>query len=60
MNVGYGAINQANESCKLCGADIYINKLGTDYKCMNPECILNEHHALELIKLVSSVLIKNE
>lgn len=44
MNVGYGNLNEQNpvdEICPICKSDIYINKWGTDYLCMNKECVLN-------------------
>lgn len=62
MNVGY--LNCSGESalklnqeatCPLCGSDIYMNKYGTDYKCMNASCDLSIK-ASELVKRIWGVL----
>jgi len=42
MNVGY--MNSGMEqdvSCPICGSNVYINKYGSDYRCVNTECALN-------------------
>jgi len=62
MNVGYSNTNNSSIEvevcCPLCGADIYINKHGTDYKCMNRECVLFEYIASELVVKINSVQLK--
>jgi hypothetical protein len=42
MNMGYSTNkHNINVSCPVCGSDIYGNKYGTDFHCMNDKCFLN-------------------
>jgi NAD-dependent DNA ligase len=56
MNVGYmNAGMNFDSNCPLCGDDVYVNKYGTDYKCMNEECVLNRKASV-VIDEINSVL----
>ena len=56
MNVGYMNVGMSNDvSCPICGSNVYINKYGSDYRCMNTDCFLNKK-ASESIKEIQSVL----
>lgn len=58
MNRGYAnsmSSNPVDEVCCLCGSDIYINKYGTDYCCMNKDCKLNKG-SMKLIKEIDKVM----
>jgi len=57
MNVGYTSrlFPNVEAECPICGSDIYVNKLGTNYKCANEKCLLNDG-ASELIDKINSVL----
>jgi hypothetical protein len=66
MNVGYSGIlcdwEEVNKkSCPICGSDIYVGKLGLDYKCVNKDCPLNRRASV-LVKEIESVLapVKNK
>ena len=58
MNKGYSCTMEKNpveEICPLCGSDIYINKYGTDYCCLNKECVLNKNMS-NVIKDIQKVM----
>lgn len=58
MNVGYGNLNEPNpveEVCPICKSNIYVNKYGTDYLCVNKECALNRKASV-LVKEIELIL----
>lgn len=59
MNVGYmnaGISDDAN--CPLCGGNVYINKYGSDYICMNEGCKLHRKASV-VINEINSVLSRD-
>lgn len=59
MNVGYmnAGISQ-DVNCPLCGSNVYINKYGSDYICMNENCKLHRK-ASKVIMEIQSVLSRD-
>lgn len=59
MNVGYMNMNTKDRDnelcCPLCQSDIYVNKYGTDYRCVNDECVLNMN-TNEVVRMIENVL----
>ena len=60
MNVGYvnckdlnNPIN--NKVCPICNKDIYINKYGSDFACIDINCALG-HGARQLIKTINDMM----
>jgi len=44
MNRGYmnhTTMQEENVNCPICGSDIYMNKYGNDFRCLNEKCALN-------------------
>jgi len=57
MNIGYanGNIDTWNVIFPLCSSNIYVNKYGTDYSCVNKECVLS-NKASVVVKIIQGVL----
>lgn len=59
MNVGYMNAGMSNDvNCPLCGSNVYINKYGSDYICMNEEFPLHRKASI-IIKEIQSVLSRD-
>ena len=58
MNVGYATTDTMDLRCPLCSADIYVNKYGTDFYCVNSECDLSEISPVLLAKRLESILFR--
>ena len=54
MNVGYmnAGMNQ-DVNCPLCGSNVYVNKYGSDYRCVNEECPLHLKASVVVMKIHS-------
>ena len=58
MNVGYShSVYEVDVSCPICGSDVYINKDGNDFRCINKECAANIN-ARELIWRIEDFIEK--
>ena len=54
MNVGYmnAGMNQ-DVNCPLCGSNVYVNKYGSDYRCVNEECPLHRKASVVVMEIRS-------
>ncbi len=60
MNWGYSNKGiDDNAVCPLCGSDVRISKFGSDYRCLNRDCILFENSHV-VIKKILSILENRE
>lgn len=54
MNVGYQNVGMnIDVNCPLCGRNVYINKYGSDYLCVNEECKLNRKASVVIAEIQS-------
>ena len=59
MNVGYMNAGMSQDvNCPLCGSNVYINKYGSDYLCVNEECPLHRKASV-VVREIHSVLSRD-
>lgn len=59
MNLGYmnhNELGMEDVNCPLCGSNIYMNKYGSDFRCMNENCAAHMN-AGKLIRVLKEFIV---